>query len=62
MYGAVSLARNFLLTGQGDMARLGMLIGVGALAYGVVSLAINRKGVLEVLATVRSIAVVKHQH
>ena len=62
MYGAVALARHFLLTGQGDMARLGVLIGVGALAYGVVSLAINRKGVLEVLATVRSIAVVKHQH
>ena len=62
MYGAVALARHFLLTGQGDVVRLGVLIGVGALAYGVVSLAINRKGVLEVLATVRSIAVVKHQH
>ena len=62
MYGAVALARHFLLTGQGDMVRLGVLIGIGALAYGVVSLAINRKGVLEVLATVRSIVVVKHQH
>ena len=62
MYGAVALARHFLLTGQGDMVRLGMLVGVGALAYGVVSLAINRKGVLEVLETVHSIAMVKHQH
>lgn len=62
MYGAVALARHFLLTGQGDMVRLGLLIGVGGLAYGLVSLAINRRGVREVLATVRSIAVVKHQH
>ena len=62
MYGAVALARHFLLTGQEDMVRLGVLIGVGGLAYGLVSLAINRKGVREVLATVRSIAVVKHQH
>ena len=62
MYGAVALARHFLLTGQGDMVRMVVLTGVGALAYGVMSLAINRKGVLEVLETVRSIAVVKYQH
>lgn len=62
MYGSVSLARHFLLTGQGDMVRLFALIGVGAFAYGVVSLAINRNGVQEVLVTVRSIAMVKHQH
>ena len=62
MYGAVALARHFLLTGQGDMVRMVVLTGVGALAYGVMSLAINRKGVLEVLETVSSIAVVKYEH
>lgn len=62
MYGAVTLTRHLWLEGQGGLLRLCVLVVVGALAYGAVSLVANRKGVQEVLETVRSMAMVKHQH
>ena len=62
MYGAVSLTRHFWLADYAGLARLTLLIAVGALAYGIASLIVNRKGVQEVVETVRSIAMVKHQH
>jgi teichuronic acid exporter len=62
MYGAVAATRHFWLAGQVGWVRLGVLIAVGALAYGVASWLVNRKGVQEVLETVRSVAMVKHQH
>ena len=60
MYGAVVFARHVLLTGQGGVVRLCVLVGVGALAYGAVALVVNRKGVQEVFETVRSIVMVRH--
>jgi teichuronic acid exporter len=60
MYGAVVFARHFLLNEQVGLIRLCMLVGVGALAYGAVALAVNRKGVREVFEIVRSIAMVRH--
>lgn len=60
MYGAVVIARHFLVDEQGGLIRLCMLVGVGALAYGAVALAVNRKGVREVFEIVRSIAMVRH--
>lgn len=62
MYGAVSLTRHVWLVDQAGLVRLSVLIAVGALAYGVASLVVNRKGVQEMVETVRSIAMVKHQH
>ena len=59
MYGAVVSARHLLLTGQGGVVRLCVLVCVGALAYCAVALVVNRKGVQEVFETVRSIAMVK---
>ncbi len=59
MYGAVVFARHLFLSGQGGVVRLGVLVAVGALAYGLVALVVNRKGVQEVFETVRSIAMVK---
>lgn len=61
MYGAVVAARSLFLAGQGGMVRLCLLVGVGALVYGGAALVVNRKGVQEVLETVRSIVMVKHQ-
>jgi len=55
MYGAVALAREVLLTGQGGLLRLCALIAVGAVTYAVVSFGLNRKGSLELLDLIRSI-------
>jgi len=60
MYGAVITARYVLAGyGHGGVLRMGVLISTGALAYCVVSLVINRKGALEVVEMVRSIATSK---
>lgn len=60
MYCAVIAARYVLAGyGHGGVLRMGVLISTGALAYCVVSLVINRKGALEVVEMVRSIATSK---
>lgn len=56
MYGAVSAARYLLAEGQAGPLRMGILIAVGALAYGAVSFSFNRRGTLEVIEMVQSIA------
>ena len=61
MYGAVTATRHLLLTDQGSVMRLGVLIAVGAVAYCAVSLAFNRKGAYEVIEMLRSIATAKQQ-
>jgi teichuronic acid exporter len=56
MYGAVTLTRHLFFVGQGGVLRLCVLVGVGALAYGIVSLGFHRKGTCEVLDMLTSIA------
>lgn len=56
MYCAVALVREIFLFEQSGVLRLCILIAVGVLAYCVVSFGVNRKGTLEVLNLMRSIA------
>ncbi|MFZ3081483.1 lipopolysaccharide biosynthesis protein [Rhodoferax ferrireducens] len=60
MYGAV-IAVRFIIAGYGlgGVLRMGVLIAVGAIAYCAVSFVLNRKGALEVIEMVRSIATSK---
>lgn len=62
MYGAITATRSWLLTGQGSGVRLCFLIAVGAIAYSVTSIVLNRKGSQEVLDMLRSIASSKRQN
>src|SRR5665647_1335680 len=60
MYCAVIAARYILAGyGHGGVLRMGVLIAAGALAYCIMSLVLNRKGALEVVEMVRSIAASK---
>ena len=60
MYGAVVAVRYVLFdSGYGGATRMGVLIASGALVYCAASLMLNRKGVLEVLGMIRSIALSK---
>jgi len=59
MYGAVALARYFLSEWHGGVLRMALLILVGAMAYCAVSFAFNRKGVIEVVNMMQSIALSK---
>jgi teichuronic acid exporter len=61
MYGAVTVARQMLSAGQGGGLRLGVLVGVGALAYCAVSFGVNRNGTREVFDLMRSIATARRQ-
>lgn len=59
MYGAVTAARHMTTVGQEGPLHLCVLVGVGAFSYGMVSFCINRKGMLEVLEMLRSMAPVR---
>lgn len=61
MYGAVTAARHMFVAGQGGLTRLTVLIGVGAFAYGTASFGLNRKGMLEVIDLLRSIATARRR-
>lgn len=56
MYGAVTLTRHLFLAEQGGVMRLCVLVGVGALVYGIISFGFHRKGTLEVIDMLTSIA------
>ena len=60
MYGAVTMARHMLATGQEGPLRLSVLIAVGALSYTAVSFGFNRQGMREVIDMIRSIATTRH--
>ena len=60
MYGAVVAVRYVLFdSGYGGATRMGVLIASGAMVYCAASFIFNRKGVLEVLGMIRSIALSK---
>jgi len=61
MVGAVTAMRHWVMAGQDSIWRLCGLVGVGALAYCVVWLGLNRSGAREILNLMKNIATVKPQ-
>jgi O-antigen/teichoic acid export membrane protein len=55
MYGAVAASRTVLIENVGSMARLGLLVVIGAIVYCALSMWWNRKGALELVRLARSI-------
>lgn len=55
MYGAVSLARHTLMTGQESLLRLCALTAIGAIVYGLVSLGFNQQGTRDVMRLLKNL-------
>lgn len=55
MYGAVSLVRYTLMTGQASLLRLCVLTAIGAIVYGLVSLGFNQKGTRDVMTLLQNL-------